>query len=235
MSDLSARARKKIQEQQEKAEKDRQVAMFKQRMDIARMGVLYYQQGKYKEALEHFYRYLGILEQWKKVKSGQLELRHFDQKKDVAELLLLSGIFWDLAKLVDRSAKKDKSQLRINLDKFVMFAKGMPYQHMCAELVRKYLMNDKPQNRAIFKDAHIQLGGGKCFIATAVEDYCAADTLFWLRKYRDERLLPHRMGRVFVRTYYIIGPYIARLTLRLPLFVQKKLAHVFDKISISVR
>jgi hypothetical protein len=228
---LSAKTRKKIKEAKEKAEKDRRIAMFKMRMNIAREGVLYYQKGNYKEAIEHFYRYLAILEEWKKVKPGNLELSQFDLKKDVAELLLLSGIFWDLAKVHDRSAKKDKSKLKFNLDKFVMFSKGMPYQYMCAELIRKYLMNNKPVNRAMFKDAHIRLGGSKCFIATSVEEYCDEQTLPRLRKFRDQKLMSSKVGRLMVSVYYQVGPWIARGILRLPESSQRSIARTLNVIS----
>ncbi len=231
---IAERARQKVQEKISREERNRDALMFRQRIEVARAGVLFYQHGKYKEALEHYYKYLGILERSKNLKSGQLEIKHFDTKKDIAELLLLSGIFWDIAKLTDRSKKKDKTQLKIYLDKFVMFSKGMPYQHMCTELMRKYLMNDRPLNRTMFKDTYIRLGGGKCFIATSVEEYCNTNTLNGLRKFRDEKLLKNIFGSLFVRFYYSVGPHCARLILRMPVRAQMKIASSIDFIATKL-
>ncbi len=227
----SERMRAKIQEDLEREERNAQIRLFRTRIDIARAGVMFYQRGQYKEALEHYYRYLQIIERFKKVKSGQLKAGDFDPKSDVAEMLLLSGIFWDIAKLQDRSKKKDRVAIKDNLDKFVNFSKGMPYQHMCAELARKYLLNEKAVHRSMFKDAHLRLGGGKCFVVTAVEEYCEPSTLSSLRSYRDQVLLQQSVGRGFVWVYYRIGPSLARIVIRLPEPVQIGIAKVMDRIA----
>jgi hypothetical protein len=126
---------------------------------------------------------------------------------------------------------QDKTKLVFYLDRFVMFSKGLPFQHISSELIRKYLVNSLPKNRKEFKDAHIQLGGGQCFIATAVEDYCEPETLPALRKFRDEVLLKNFAGRGFVKVYYKLGPNCARIVLRTPEKFQRALARVFNTIS----
>ena len=171
------------------------------------------------------------MEKSKEAKPGTLEPKHFDSKKDIAELLLLSGVYWDLAKLHDRVAKKDLTKVKFYLDRYVVFSKGMPFQHISSELIRKYMINGNPKNRSEFKDAHIRLGGGKCFIATAVEDYCEETTLPTLRHYRDSTLLRSGVGRLFVRVYYALGPSLARLVLRLPESIQKRIARRLDRFA----
>jgi len=228
---LSIRARKKVKAQIEKAERERLMRFFQKRMELARSGAMFFREGKIKEAVQNYYSYIEILEKTKSLPKGGLEPRHFDQKKDIAELLLLSGVFWDLSKLHDRAKKKDGDRLAYYLSRFVMFSKGMPFQNVSSELIRKYLVNGLPKNRKEFKDAHIQLGGGTCFIATAVEDYCEPTTLPSLRRFRDDVLLQNSAGRVFVKVYYRIGPSLARLVLRAPEVMQKILASAFDRIS----
>ena len=229
---LSIRARKKVKAQIEKAERERQLQLFQKRMELARAGAIFFRQGKVKEAVQNYYSYLEILEKTKNIEKGGLQPKHFDNKKDIAELLLLSGVFWDLAKLHDRAKKKEKDdRLVFYLTRFVMFSKGMPFQNISSELVRKYLVNGLPKNRKDFKDAHIQLGGGKCFIATAVEDYCEPTTLPALRIFRDEVLLKSLLGTAFVSIYYQIGPSLARLTLRTPEKFQKWLAKGFNYLA----
>jgi hypothetical protein len=228
---LSIRARRRFKAEFEKLEREKQIGLFQKRMDLAKSGAKFFKEANYREAVQSYYSYLDILEKAKQVKAGALDLKHFDQKKDIAELLLLTGVYWDLAKLHDKVSKKDTSKVDLYLDRFVLFSKGLPYQHLSAELVRKYLVNGTPKNRKNFKDAHIRLGGGKCFIATAVEEHCAETTLSELRKFRDEKLLPHRSGRGFVRVYYAIGPWLARAVLRAPEVFQKVLAFFFDQIA----
>ncbi len=215
----------------EKAERERLLVLFQKRMELARSGAHFFREGKLKEAVQNYYSYLEILEKTKSLPRGGLEPKHFDSKKDIAELLLLSGVFWDLSKLHDRAKSKDNNKLTFYLSRFVLFSKGLPYQHVSAELLRKYLVNGTPKNRREFKDAHIQLGGGNCFIATAVEEYCAVETLPSLRRFRDEVLLKRTWGRSFVKVYYWVGPGLARLVLRTPEGFQRLLARIFDWIA----
>jgi len=233
---LSIRARKKVKAQIEKAERDRLLTLFQRRMDLARNGATMFRDGKIREAVQSYFSYLEILEKTKQIPKNTLEPKHFDPKKDIAELLLLSGVYWDLSKMHDRPKGKDgkDGKLGYYLNRFVMFSKGQPFQNMSSELVRKYLVNGVPKNRKEFKDAHIQLGGGKCFIATAVEDHCEPSTLPALRRFRDDVLLRSFLGRVFVRGYYRVGPMLARLVLRMPEWVQIFLAKGFDLISCAL-
>jgi hypothetical protein len=228
---LSIRARKKVKAQIEKAERERLLRLFQKRMELARSGAIFFREGKVKEAVQNYYSYLEILEKTKNLPKGGLEPKFFDHKKDIAELLLLSGVFWDLAKLHDRSKKKESDRLGYYLGRFVMFSKGMPFQNVSSELIRKYLVNGLPKNRKDFKDAHIQLGGGKCFIATAVEDYCEPTTLPALRNFRDTKLLTNFFGKVFVRFYYWAGPSAARLVLKTPEAFQRSVARRLDRFA----
>ena len=49
----------------------------------------------------------------------------------------------------------------------------------------------------------------RCFIATAVYG-CDAPQTVRLRQFRDEALIPHRLGRFVVRFYYATSPVLAR-------------------------
>jgi hypothetical protein len=228
---LSIRARKKVKAQMEKTERDRLLKLFQRRMELARDGALAFREGRVRESVQNYYNYIEILEKTKSVQRDGLDPKYFDTKKDIAELLLLSGVFWDLAKIHDQSSKKDATKLRYYLDRFVVFSKGMPFHHVSSELIRKYLVNGTPRHRKDFKDAHIRLGGGKCFVATALEDYCEPDTLTLLRRYRDERLLKSASGRGFVKGYYKVGPIVARTILMLPEWMQIKMARVLVRLS----
>ncbi len=225
---LSVRARKKVKAQIEKAERERHAKMFQRRMELARIGATAFRGGKFKESIQSYYGYIDILEKAKEVSKDALQPKDFDPKKETAELLLLTGVYWDLCKMHDLGGKKTYEKLKFYLDRFVTFSRGMPFQHVSAELIRKFLVNGNPRHRREFKDAHLKLGGGKCFLATAVEDYLDPSTLPSLRKFRDEVLLQRHSGRLFVKVYYRIGPTLARGMIRLPEFIQKGFARLVD-------
>lgn len=218
----------------EKAERERKVKMSRRRIELARAGAVTFRQGKYKESIHAYYGYLDVLEKSKEVEKDGLQPKHFDPKKDVAELLLLTGVYWDLCKIHDMGGKKTHEKLKFFLDRFVTFSRGMPFQHVSSELVRKFLVNGSPRNRKDFKDAHIKLGGGKCFLATAVEEHLDPVTLPALRRYRDECLLDRSAGRLFVRIYYAIGPVLARGMIRTPEGFQRRFAGIIDLIGRSL-
>ena len=228
---LSIKARKKVKAEMEKAERERTLNLFQKRMELARVGAVSFKAGKLKESATAYYQYLDILERTKGVKQGGLAPAQFDLKKDIAEMLLVSGVFWDLAKLHDKISKKDTAKLDNYLRLFILFSKNMPYQYVSAELLRKYMVNGLPIHKANFKDAHLQLGGGRCFIATAVQPLCADETLPSLRDFRDQVLMENVLGRCFVKIYYQVGPLAAAVILRTPIYFRKQIAKFLDRFA----
>lgn len=49
-----------------------------------------------------------------------------------------------------------------------------------------------------------------CYIATAVYGSYTCDEVVKLRKFRDDKLAKHTLGRYFIRFYYIVGPCLAK-------------------------
>ncbi len=71
-------------------------------------------------------------------------------------------------------------------------------------------------------------GDNRCFIATAIYGPDAWQT--WaLRGWRDRRLLPSPAGRILVRLYYTVSPWVARHALRRNA-VHRGLQLVLDRI-----
>ena len=67
----------------------------------------------------------------------------------------------------------------------------------------------RPNNTANSYSDREKSGG--CYIATAVYGDYSAPEVVSFRKYRDKVLLNRFVGRLFVRTYYAIGPLLVKI------------------------
>lgn len=238
MADDSTETKKRkrgIQAALDAADEERRRKLQGQRIDIARVGVLAYQKHKVGDAAKAFHTYIRILEELKGCQEGGLMPTHFDFKKDLQELLLISGVYWDLAKMYDHSNTQDKTrEFHHYLRKYIIFSKNMPYQVLCAETMRKYLSTGHPIHTKEFRQAYVEITGTRCFVATSLVDVIAEPTIDRLRAYRDERLLIHFVGRTFVAVYYRVGPVIARVLNRCPRAVRVWIARRLDRLAARV-
>lgn len=208
------------------AQAERKRELFRLRTDLARKAVLDYRQRKFKDAATAFHNYLRILEEWKGVQEHGLTPAHFDNTEE-PELLLVSGVYWDLAKLYDRTVSADKKrECILYLKKFVQFSKGTPHEAMAAETMRKYIANEKPKYRQDFKNAYKALGGSDCFVMGALGDLIEADSIEGLRRFRDQVLEPMPGGRWVVSKYYEVGPVLASRVKGWPVWRRRLLARL---------
>jgi hypothetical protein len=224
-----SRARKQIQEKMELQEQARRIELQRRRIEIAQKGVTHFNENHILEAVAAFRTYLAIVEDIKNSPKGGLNPSHFDRKTEMAEMVLITGVYWDLVKLYDRTTSREAFiEFQNYLGRYVTFAKGMPYQTMCSESLRKYMRSKGARHKTEFKAAYKQLANSKCFIATELEDLTALETLPSLRVFRDSFLKQHRAGRNFVAWYYRNGPVLAALSTRLPQSARRVLAVVLD-------
>jgi hypothetical protein len=231
------RARKQIEQQLKQAEDDRRKVLIKKRLEFITNGINAVAQKKYAEAVVNFQSYIKLLEEWKGVAEGTLAPNHFDYTKEMGDLLMLSGLYWDLAKIFDRTESQEKLRLFHHyLEKFILFSKGTHWAPMCTEQLRRYLLTNRPKHRQDFKNAFKLMGGSeKCFIVTALSDETDFETIPTLRRFRDEILCQNTVGKQLVRLYYKAGPLIAESTYRLPAFMRKRLAEGFDGLARLIR
>jgi hypothetical protein len=224
-----SRARKQIQEKIELQEQARRVELQRRRIEIAQKGVTHFNENHILEAVSAFRTYLAIVEDIKNAPKGGLNLSHFDRKTEMAEMVLITGVYWDLVKLYDRTNSREAFiDFQNYLGRYVAFAKGMPYQTMCSESLRKHMRSKGAHHKTEFKAAYKQLANSKCFIATELEDLTALETLPSLRVFRDDFLRQRPAGRHFLAWYYRNGPALAALLARLPHSVRKILAVMLD-------
>jgi len=228
---LRSRIEKQLRRQQEEQRKE----LLKKRVEIAKEGIKLSQSGHTVESVRKYQQYILILEMWKKCGRDGLSLELFDKTKDVYEIVLLSGIYWDMAKLYDRAKRKDqKTELVAYLQKYVAFSKGMPFQALSGETLRKYLGSGKCRHRVEFKAAYAALTGDKCFVATSLLDVSDPMTIVRLRNFRDGRLRKTRLGRRAVFAYYRISPVLVRVLDRLPGGVRRSFGRALDFVARRV-
>jgi hypothetical protein len=226
-------ARKRAQEQMERALEEQRRIRQRRRVEIAKHGVRSYDQRKIGEAVKHFHLYLQILEELKDVGPGQLRPNLFDKEKDLAELLLISGIYWDLAKLYDKTKTDTKyKEFSHYLEKFILFSRGMPFTLVCVETLRKYISNEKPSHKEDFKNALKILSPNKCFIATSLVDHLPDPVLPRLWRFRDEVLERSLLGRAFIGFYYATAPGVAFVLDRMPERVRERAANLVARVSV---
>ncbi len=224
-AERSQQLKNKIQASFEQKKEEQKKEMFRRRIDLARQGLTFYRTGKFGDAVQCYQQYLKILEDWKQVGEKGLKVHMFDPKADVSELLLICGVYWDLAKLHDRTRTKSKLvDFRHYLQQYVNFSKGMPYQGVSMETMRKYMRKGKTLHTSDFRKAYFQLSGSNCFIATELVEYLRDDEIDALRLYRDQRLSKHLLGRGISRFYALVAPGCARILNIAPTWVRVRCA-----------
>src|SRR4051812_27489138 len=194
-----SQVRKKFEKTIELAEEERKRKLQIQRLELAHAGISAFKQRRFGETVRSFQSYIKVLEDLKGVPEGGLTPASFDLKKDQSELLMISGIYWDLVKLFDRTRSPQKrKEFHHYFQKYLLFSKGMPFQPLCAESIRKYISSDKPVHKSEFANAYRILSISRCFVATSLKDVTSVKTLPRLRAFRDHELRKSRIGRVFI-------------------------------------
>jgi hypothetical protein len=231
--DTLSRTRKHIQQRIDQQEQAKKLELQRRRIEIAGKGVTAYAKKDTVGAALAFKSYLSILEDIKGAPDGGLSPTHFDKKKEVAEMVLITGVLWDLVKLYDRTQSPDKyKEFQVFMSKYIAFARGMPYQTMCAETLRKYIRDKRAVHVNEFKDAYKMIKNDRCFIATELEPETRFETLPGLRNFRDQVLKKNAAGRKFVAWYYRKGPGMAEKLSRGPRFLRILVAKILDFFAI---
>jgi hypothetical protein len=213
---FSSKVRKSIEDAYERQQEQRRRDAWAKRVEIAKRAIQVYQDGKHLEALRLFRDYIAILEFRFSTGPGGLNAHFFDKKKDAGEILLIAGIYWDMAKIYDQSKGK-QAEVRSCLNKFIEFSIDNPHVLLASEAIRKYLNTGKCRHPEDFKRAHATARSNlaKCFIATAVFGPTSPEVAV-LRQFRDETLLNFKIGQLFTKAYYKVSPPIAHALVRNP-------------------
>ncbi|MFN7685577.1 MAG: hypothetical protein ACK5QT_09215 [Oligoflexia bacterium] len=235
-SNMSSRAKARIAREMKQAEAERKRDSIRKRLGVARTGVDSLIRESYGEATKSFMTYLRLLEAAKRVGPGKLHPSQFDQSKELPELVLVTGIYWDLARTFDRMKSKKRNREHIHyLEQFVVFSKSARCERLCAETLRKYLVADKALHRGDFKNAYKALGGTTCFIVSSLLDLVDLESLPQLSRFRDQFLLRTAVGRWIVHQYEYRAPSLARWLDSSPRWVRRAAAGGVDAIAWMTR
>jgi hypothetical protein len=192
---------------EEKEKKQQRAAIEKKyagRITIAKDGRSYFMEKNYVNAAQRYHEYLLTLSEFKELPDiFSLKPSHFDSEKDVTEMLLISNIFWELARIYDLTPKlQDTFQKCLN--QFVRFSVNQPFQVLNSEMLRKFIKNNRNKIQQVkkMKEAYekIQSDSKGCFIASECfgSNHQTTNQLRSFKPILQESFL----GKVFVKYYY---------------------------------
>ena len=196
---------KKSQENEEQEKPKAVLQMYKKRLSILKVAHQNASQDNLVKAVEGYHEYLRILAKYNDVKEENLRPTHFDSEKEVAEIMMVSQVYWGLAKAYDRNVKFQREAQRY-LDQFVKFSIGFKFQYLNSKMLKKFIDKRQAYNPKMFSDAHrqIQVDSKKCYIAT----FCYSENhpnVALLREFK-KSIVETYLGFKFVETYYKVSP-----------------------------
>jgi hypothetical protein len=202
-----AAGRKMISDEEKKEAQKREqlAALFRTRLTHLKRAQQLVREDRVAGAVDSYTKYLGILALYFDTPEGKLSPNLFHAEKDMTELLLISHAYWDLAKAFDRSPNLQADCARC-LEQFIKFTIGFKYQHVNAQIVRKFNNKKQAHNPKLFEAAYIriQINSKKCYIATSCFGF-EHPTTKTLRDFKSSISNSER-GKDFIDLYYRISP-----------------------------
>lgn len=179
---------------------------YRERLKYLRKGQECFQKKEDSKGVQFYATYLKALSGYFGISENHLDPKIFDLQKDRAELLLISQVYWDLCKAYDRSPGLQKECLRC-LDQFIKFTIGFKHQHINAQLLKKYVRQNKAVNQQAFKNAmkKVLVDSKNCYVATHA--YGEHHTITKeLRHFKSAWLAKSSLGLTFIDVYYSLSP-----------------------------
>lgn len=178
---------------------------FENRITIAKFGKESMSSGDYGNALKKYVEYLSILSEIKEVKDiYSLKVSHFDTKRDLTEMLMMSHIYFEMARMYDAVPRFHEDAKKC-LEQFVHFTANQPYQVVNSEMVRKFIKKTSFKNPEDFRYAYQQIyvQSKKCYVVT----FCFGNQHVVTQDYRlfKDWLLDFPAGQTLVRYYYLFS------------------------------
>ena len=194
-----------ISKKQAREERDKALRLkqrYDKRISVTRFGKEAMDKGEFRNALQRFVEYMNIMADTKKVKDlYELKPSHFDPQKDITEMLMISHLFFEMARIYDAVPKLHEDSKKC-LNQFLAFTANQPYQVVNSELIRKHLKKSSFKDPLAFKAAYEQIyvQSKKCYIVTFC--YGTDHPITQEYRYLKDWLLQSNSGRELVRFYY---------------------------------
>lgn len=172
------------------------------RITVVKFGKQSLDAGDYGSSIKKFVDYLAVIAEAKEV-SGIYAIRvnHFNPQKDLTEMLMISHIYFEMARMYD-AVPKFHDESKKCLEQFVHFSVNQPYQVVNSEMIRKFLKKSLFKNPEAFRFAYQQIyvQSKKCYVVT----FCYGDSHPVTQEFRNFKdwLLERSWGHTLVRYYY---------------------------------
>mgnify|MGYP005650806915 FL=1 len=181
------------------------ISKYRTRLSVLRKAHEYSRKDDLPNMVMAYQEYLRVLSRFYNIDETDLEPSFFLESKNLAEVFLISHVYWDLAKAYDRSVKMREYSI-FYLSKFSKFTIGFKYQFINSEMVRKFIEQKKVFNHELFENTYkqIRLNSNHCYIAT----YCFNDhhsVTKTLRLFKS-KIMKYKLGDLFVEYYYRFSP-----------------------------
>ena len=213
-------AAKKKQGAEESEERERPkyiIQRYRDRLSVLRHAQEFSHKDDIARAVTAYMKYLDSLAVYFEVTEDKLHPELFIRDKNLAEILLISQVYWDLAKAYDRSPRLKKECERC-LNQFVKFSLGFKFQFINSEMLRKFIKKRAAYNPALFTHSFekLKLNSSSCYIAT----YSFNENSTVVRDLRlfKQRLLQFRFGSSLTDYYYQQSPNLIDFFIENPNF-----------------
>lgn len=182
---------------------------YQSRISVAKQGKIAFQNNDFMNAIKFYNMYFKIISDVKEVSDKKINPGLFNKETELSEMMLISHIYWDLAKIYDRTDNL-QNEFRRCLSQFAKFTTGHAYQVVNAEMLRRHIRSGRMIHKNDFVETHkkIYVQSKKCYVATHCFGYEHENT-HSIRKIKPYLLQSH-MGYVFTDLYYKYSPSLVR-------------------------
>ena len=135
---MAKKDEKKNGDRPEERRSDAVMALYRKRLQTLRLAQQHNQQDNIPKAVEGYLDYLNILAKFYRTKEAELKPSLFNLEKEMAEILMISQVYWGLAKAYDRSSRLQAETKRC-LDQFVKFSLGFKFQYINSKMLKKFI------------------------------------------------------------------------------------------------
>ncbi len=198
----------KLRIEQANRDKNRAI-LWKNRVHLIKEAQEHMKNRHYAQAAISYEKYLRSLEVVFQKKKGQLSPEIFNNSRRSKEITVITSVLWDLMRIYD-SSPRYVTRMAESAEKLSLFLPFSTIQHEVSKAAEGFLRQSK--NPQIVKDflRKSKISIARCFIASAVFADSEAPEVLLLRRFRDEKLRSHALGRGLVFLYERVSPPIAR-------------------------